>query len=474
MTSLSLNMFKIKLDNPTATYKSGGIISGQIIIDLAKSQKLKALKVKFKGQCLVRWSSKVFKFNSEDFFGHDLYFCEDICLFGEIGENVIELPSGHHIYPFKYVLPENIPNSFEHSIGCVKYSIKVIMDRPWSDYKTSKIFTVVSPSGTQLEECTSGIIDHKYIKNYSCIFPFITNGSLNYRIQLPKVMYSLGENIQAIVHLNNKSNSVQVTEIEMDLVQELKFYARIPYEKSISKINLIKSTSQTGPFDKKSNVTINMRIPFIIPLKLHHCKLIDISYQIYIFIHISGLHRKIKKMYNIFIGKNLSPQQSLPNSDSCGVSAQSNYSYITPVRCNLEETLPYSDDYPAQSANSTQYPSVNNQNMIYDNQIDAQYPSSSSTPYLARASPQRFSPRNNNSLYSSQPESDLSQYRPSVINPLRTNDIGCLDTKKFPTRQSPQWPTQFGETQYLQTTITSDSTSNYCISRSYETAMTLL
>ncbi|KAG8037870.1 hypothetical protein G9C98_006081 [Cotesia typhae] len=390
MTSLSLNMFKIKLDNPTATYKSGGIISGQIIIDLAKSQKLKALKVKFKGQCLVRWSSKVFKFNSEDFFGHDLYFCEDICLFGEIGENVIELPSGHHIYPFKYVLPENIPNSFEHSIGCVKYSIKVIMDRPWSDYKTSKIFTVVSPSGTQLEECTSGIIDHKYIKNYSCIFPFITNGSLNYRIQLPKVMYSLGENIQAIVHLNNKSNSVQVTEIEMDLVQELKFYARIPYEKSISKINLIKSTSQTGPFDKK------------------------------------------------------------------------------------KETLPYSDDYPAQSANSTQYPSVNNQNMIYDNQIDAQYPSSSSTPYLARASPQRFSPRNNNSLYSSQPESDLSQYRPSVINPLRTNDIGCLDTKKFPTRQSPQWPTQFGETQYLQTTITSDSTSNYCISRSYETAMTLL
>ncbi|KAH0569186.1 arrestin domain-containing protein 17-like [Cotesia glomerata] len=470
MTSLSLNIFKIKLDNPTATYKSGGIISGQIIIDLAKLQKLKALKIRFKGECIVRWSPKVFKFNSEDFFGHDLYFREDICLFGEIGGNVIELPSGHHIYPFSYVLPENIPNSFEHSIGCVKYSIKAIMDRPWSDYKTSKIFTVVSPSGTQSEKCASGIIDHKYIKNYSCIFPSISNGSLNYRIQLPKVMYSLGENIQAIVHLNNKSNSVQVTKIEMTLVQELKFYSRIPYEKSISKINLIKNTSQTGPFDKKSNITINMRVPFITPSKLHHCKLIDISYQIYIFIHISGLHRKIKKIYNIFIEKNLSPQQPSPNSDLCG--ALSNDPYITPAGCNLEETLPYSN-YPAQPVNSTQYPSGNNQNMIYDDQIDVQYPSSSSTPYLARASPQRFSPCNNNSPFSSQPESER-QYRPSIINPIKINDIGCLDTVKFPTRQSPQWPTQFGETQYLQTTIASDSTSNYCIPPSYETAMTLL
>lgn len=172
-------------------------------------------------------------------------------------------------------------------------------------------------------------------------------------------------------------------------------------------------------------------------------------------------------MYNIFIGKNLSPQQLSPNSDSCGASAQSNDPYITPAGCNLEKTLPYSD-YPAQSGNSTQYSSGNNQNIIYDDQIDVQYPSSSSTPYLARASPQRFSTRNNNSPYSSQAESDLNQYR------LRTNHIGCLPTEKFPTRLSPQWPTQFGETQYLQTTITSDSTTNYCIPPSYETAMTLL
>lgn len=39
--SLALRTFEIKLDNPTATYGAGAIITGQVVIYLTKTKKLR-------------------------------------------------------------------------------------------------------------------------------------------------------------------------------------------------------------------------------------------------------------------------------------------------------------------------------------------------------------------------------------------------------------------------------------------------
>lgn len=57
----------------------------------------------------------------------------------------IELPPGEHVYPFTFSLPQNLPSSFEHDFGHVRYTVKAILDRPWKfDQETKSAFTVVS------------------------------------------------------------------------------------------------------------------------------------------------------------------------------------------------------------------------------------------------------------------------------------------------------------------------------------------
>lgn len=58
----------------------------------------------------------------------------------------IEIPPGHHTYPFTCVLPPTLPSSFEGDYGYIRYTIKVTLDRPWKfDQETKKAFTILSP-----------------------------------------------------------------------------------------------------------------------------------------------------------------------------------------------------------------------------------------------------------------------------------------------------------------------------------------
>jgi hypothetical protein len=48
-----------------------------------------------------------------------------------LGNQVIELSVGRHQYPFTFVLPTQIPPSFEGSFGHIRYTIRSVAQRPW-------------------------------------------------------------------------------------------------------------------------------------------------------------------------------------------------------------------------------------------------------------------------------------------------------------------------------------------------------
>ena len=55
------------------------------------------------------------------------------------------LEVGEYAYPFQIVLPSNLPTSFEHTYGKVRYSIYGTIDIPWAiDKHTIRSFTVIS------------------------------------------------------------------------------------------------------------------------------------------------------------------------------------------------------------------------------------------------------------------------------------------------------------------------------------------
>lgn len=56
------------------------------------------------------------------------------------------LPEGEHCFPFSTVLPPKLPSSFEGEFGHIRYTVKVVVDRPWKfDHEIKSAFTVISP-----------------------------------------------------------------------------------------------------------------------------------------------------------------------------------------------------------------------------------------------------------------------------------------------------------------------------------------
>lgn len=51
------------------------------------------------------------------------------CVF--LGQHAVELAAGHHQYPFSFVLPTQIPPSFEGAYGHIRYNIKAVAQRTW-------------------------------------------------------------------------------------------------------------------------------------------------------------------------------------------------------------------------------------------------------------------------------------------------------------------------------------------------------
>ena len=55
------------------------------------------------------------------------------------------LEAGDYSYPFQIMLPPNLPTSFEHEYGQIRYSISATIDIPWAfDKHTVKSFTVIN------------------------------------------------------------------------------------------------------------------------------------------------------------------------------------------------------------------------------------------------------------------------------------------------------------------------------------------
>lgn len=81
-----------------------------------------------------------------NFSGKQEYFRFEQYCFGnkDVGEGSV-LDSGKHVYPFSFILPPNIPSSYEGQYGYVRYTIKVILQRHYYGAETKTAFSVIAP-----------------------------------------------------------------------------------------------------------------------------------------------------------------------------------------------------------------------------------------------------------------------------------------------------------------------------------------
>ncbi|XP_011267384.3 arrestin domain-containing protein 17 isoform X1 [Camponotus floridanus] len=309
----SLRTFRIEFDRSGATYAPGEQVTGNVIIDLAREKSIRALKLSIKGEANVNWERTRTRKDShgrnqtevDHFRASEHYFNLTYYLFGNTtgssSDGEVRMPAGFHKYPFTFSLPSNIPCSFEHVNGHIRYTTKAVIDRPWRFNHECKIaFTVVSSYdlNNHSQQCLG--IDDETSDSF-CYFCCVNMGSIKTRIKIPTTGFVPGQSIETMINLNNTS-SVNVTKICVKLERSLEFHAKTPYNSTKTDKAVIKAGHNTGPFSQYDDIISRLQIPPIPPSQLEYCNIIDQNYILRITIHVSGMHCSITKTYPILIG----------------------------------------------------------------------------------------------------------------------------------------------------------------------------
>ncbi|KAG7213632.1 hypothetical protein KM043_002880 [Ampulex compressa] len=297
----SLRTFRIEFERAGATYTPGEEVSGFILVDVVKQKNVRGLNITVKGEASVDWTTSKTEKDSrghshtrtEHYRSSERYFTFSYPLLSAHGNSSISIPIGQHKYSFKFQLPNNIPCSFEHELGHVRYTLKAVINRPWKfDHECKAAFTVISSLDLNL-------------RRQQC-------GSLDVHVRVPSTGYVPGQTIVTMVNLNNRSTSVEVTKICTKLKRNIKFHASTPHRSERSVNTEVCVNKIRGPFSHQNTVDSHLLIPPVPPSGLEYCQIIDLKYTLNVYVHVSGMHCKIERIYPLLIGT--MPLRAVPST----------------------------------------------------------------------------------------------------------------------------------------------------------------
>ena len=122
---MGLSDFKIILEKPNAFYRAGETICGQLLIDLSKSKEFRNITIELVGEGKVHWTES--QGQSSTSYKNLKTYINKVA----VAHSGPSLPAGIHYLPFSFLLPANLPSSFESDIGSVQYFINATIERDW-------------------------------------------------------------------------------------------------------------------------------------------------------------------------------------------------------------------------------------------------------------------------------------------------------------------------------------------------------
>lgn len=304
----SLRTFRVEFDRPGATYLTGELVSGHIVLDTSKEKNVRGLYFSAKGTAHVQWSESRSRRDTrgkhvtvhDTYSNSEDYFNFEFSILGARRSDIrLDIPAGHHRYPFKFQLPHNIPSSFEHHYGYVRYTVKGVIDRPWRfDHECKAAFTIISILDLNAHQTRCLGLDDEVVKNFSSLC-CIDQGALNLRLRLPSSGYVPGQMINTTVDYVNASDGIRVTKTRAKLEQHLKFHATTKTKTTNTEVKMV---NNSGPFFTKGQVVMELLIPPLPPSNLEFCRIIDLEYVLKVSVHVSGSHYATQKSYPVLIG----------------------------------------------------------------------------------------------------------------------------------------------------------------------------
>ncbi|CAF0761104.1 unnamed protein product [Brachionus calyciflorus] len=295
--------FRIEFKKQNPIYTPGECIEGSIHFRVNDRIKIKCIRIRAIGRASVHWTEiegsqdnrQTVHFDSEEG-----YLDIDTILLKKYPNSDLFLDPDEYTFPFFIELPNNLPTSFEHEVGQIRYTLSAKIEIPWAFNKnTKKSFTVLGQY--DLNENPSlrlglGVSDQKYLCCWPCRSdPIIANFSLM------KGGYVPGEGIVFDITVNNKSNRL-ISRMSVSLIQKIKFKANYRTKLSYRTIENFRfpSSVQERSIVKWDNSVLI--IPPICPTSDGRCKIIDVSYLVLFDFCASGLSLTKEMLIPIVIG----------------------------------------------------------------------------------------------------------------------------------------------------------------------------
>ncbi|ELU02387.1 hypothetical protein CAPTEDRAFT_84449, partial [Capitella teleta] len=296
-------------------YTPGSTLQGQISLELAKPMQMRGIHLQFVGGADVGWSEqhttgsgKNQQTVNRNYMSNERYFDHTLTLYGNgwyfnepsgaSGTNPVH-PAGRYQYPFHYILPQNLPSSFEGAFGSVCYWLKGTIDVPHkSNYKYKLAYTVLSSLDLNTRPNVRDPQSDLDYKNLCCCC--CKSGPISAELRIDRSGYVPGEFIVLSGEVINGSNST-MKDNRVKLRMYTTFHATEKYRTETETI----SSMSKGKIKAGKSAVWNgemFHIPPLPPSELANCSIIDIMYTIVLVVDPPGLSSDLEVPLEICIG----------------------------------------------------------------------------------------------------------------------------------------------------------------------------
>ncbi|XP_061393223.1 arrestin domain-containing protein 17-like [Musca vetustissima] len=306
--------------NPTGTYYAGQLVSGKIVLKCDKVKEAKAILLKISGSAETLWSERHFS-TRRMYYGREDYLSSSTYLMGSeqsktIIHNCLEdgfcfnkifpgpkasIAVGVHTYTFACQLPYNCPSSFEGVHGHIRYTVKVVLQRPWKfDNVYNRAFTVLRVTDLNFESPQIRIPSTSEAYKTFCCGPCTTE-PLKMELKVPQTGYVPGQNIpvQGIV-INN--TNMAVSEVKFMLVMLVRYTSNKPHRINVQRVAVSKIKSDSVLRYCTRAMKEELHVPATPPTCIQGSSVIQIVYQIEMYCKMKSLNKTQVVTMPVIIG----------------------------------------------------------------------------------------------------------------------------------------------------------------------------
>eukprot|EP00092_Neocalanus_flemingeri_P038523 GFUD01041941.1.p1 GENE.GFUD01041941.1~~GFUD01041941.1.p1 ORF type:complete len:441 (+),score=97.82 GFUD01041941.1:135-1457(+) len=299
--------FQIIFDNPMKVYFSGQTISGRVLVNLSEHKKMARIKVQLVGRGEVHWTesrrehrrdSRGETFDEEI---HDHYRSTESYLDQEaVVYHGPSLQAGTHLFPFTFLLPSNLPSSFESKIGHVRYFVKTDIVRDWMwNHKVKQHITVNGILDLNLYPSAKQAGHSRDYKNLCCLC--CKSGPISAVMTTNRTGYVPGELIGFCAEVDNQANK-EMTGSFLNLVEVVTFKTARKNKTERRVVAEIRR-GRIAPKDSDMWEGVLMRVPALPPTNLAGtCNIIDVQYKLDFHVDPSGMSFDLVVSLPITIG----------------------------------------------------------------------------------------------------------------------------------------------------------------------------